>query len=237
MKIKGKVFETEQITCSIGASNSKIVSKIATDFNKPDGLTIIEPERVVEFLSPLSVGKIPGIGKKTQKVLEEKFGIKTISDLSRADLQALRDRFGRSALWMKLVAEGREYSSVTEGWEPVSISSETTFETDELEFQKIVDTLREIAIDVVNRANEDGYFFSNVGIKIRFTGFDTHTRSKELPTSTNSLQTVVVECEKMLAEFRGSKKGVRLIGVKLSSLKHMDKGEQSTLLDFGASNI
>ncbi len=235
--IKKSIFKREQITCSIGVSNSKILAKIATDFRKPDRLTIVEPARVREFLSPLLVGKIPGIGKVSQKILEEKYDVKTIADLSAVDLEDLKESFGRSATWFKLVAEGREFSEVVENWEPKSLSGETTFEEDETDYSKIREAMHVVATDVYTRATNRGYYFSNVGIKIRFTGFETHTRSKSLPMPTDSMQTLVYECDRMLEEFsKTNQKGIRLIGVRISSLRRM-KQEQATLLDFGATNI
>ena len=235
--IKKSVLDKEKISCSIGASNSKIVAKIATDLRKPDGLIIVEPHEVVDFLAPLPVGKVPGIGRVSQRILQEKFNAKTISELGKIPIDSLRDVFGRSALWFKQIVEGREFSEVVDGWEPKSISGESTFDEDELDYSKIRETMHGIALDVVTRATEEGYYFSNVGIKIRFTGFETHTRSKTLPVATESLQTVISECDKLLEEFSRMKKGVRLIGVRISALKMVEKDEQASLLDFGASNI
>jgi DNA polymerase IV (DinB-like DNA polymerase) len=232
MAIKKKIKDQENITCSIGVSNSKVVSKIATDMNKPDGLTIIEPENVRDFLAPLPVERIPGVGKVTQKILTESFGIKTISELSKSPIEPLIDKFGRTAIWLREIAQGNDNSEVITNWEPVSESSETTFEEDEENYSRVADVMREVASEVHRRVVNDGYLFRNIGIKIRFSGFETHTRSRTLLVPTDSLEVVHRETEKLLSEFQSSGRGVRLIGVRLSSLEPKRSEGQSTLLEW-----
>lgn len=230
--IKKAVIEKERITCSIGVANSKIVAKIATDMNKPDGLTIVFPEDVQEFLAPLPVGKIPGVGRVTERVLQSEFKVYKISDLRSVELEALSARFGqKSALWLNRVASGIDESEVVEHWDPVSLSGETTFEEDEGDYQRIRKVMFDVAIEVHGRAERDHYMFKNVGIKVRFTGFETHTRSRSLSAATESLEVLKRECDKLLSEFASSGKKVRLIGVRVSGLVKIEK-EQLTLLEW-----
>ena len=232
--IKKKIRETENITCSIGVSNSKIISKIATDMKKPDGLTIVEPEKVKEFLGPLPVEKIPGIGKVTHKILLDSFGIKTISDLANSPIEPLKEKFGRSAIWFHDIAEGKDDSKVNDNWEPRSESGETTFDENIQSYETVAKVMREIAVDVHKRVIQDGYLFRNVGIKIRFTGFETHTRSRTLVAPTDSLEIVLRESERLLSEFQSSGKSVRLIGVRLSSFEFKKSQGQSSLLEWSS---
>ena len=232
--IKKAISENIGITCSIGVAPSKIIAKIATDMQKPDGLTIVHPDEILEFLSPLPVAKIPGVGKVTQKILLEKFKVDKISDLRKVPPDELRDSFGRSSLWLSNVANGIDESEVIESWDPVSISSETTFGEDEGDYAKVQDIMNEVAKDVHNRVKSDGYLFRNIGIKIRFTGFETHTRSKSLTAYSDSLEALVRECDKLLSEFNDSEKKVRLIGVRVSSLKKIEES-QKTLFDWNAN--
>lgn len=233
-EIKKSVFENQGISCSVGVANSKIVAKIATDMNKPDGLTIVKPEKVTAFLSPLSVSKIPGVGKVTQKILSDRFHVETIADLRNTPLEDLKDAFGRSGLWLYNVSNGIDASEVVESWDPVSISSETTFQEDEGDFAKVKQVMDEVARDVHRRVASERYLFRNVGIKIRFTGFETHTRSKSLAAHSDSLDVLFRECERMLSEFYDSERKVRLIGVRVSSLKKLEE-DQRTLLDWETS--
>ncbi len=230
-EIKKSVFDNQGITCSVGVANSKLVAKIATDMNKPDGFTIVKPEEVLSFLGPLSVSKIPGVGKVTQRTLSERFHIETIAELRKIPIDDLRDAFGRSGLWLSNVANGMDESEVVESWDPVSISSETTFQEDEGDYAKVRQVMEEVARDVFSRVESERYLFRNVGIKIRFTGFETHTRSKSLRAHSVSLEVLLHECEKMLSEFYESEKYVRLIGVRVSSLKKRED-DQKTLMDW-----
>ncbi len=234
-QIKKSISENQAITCSVGVANTKIVAKIATDMNKPDGLTIVRPSEVVRFLAPLAVSKIPGVGKVTHKILSEKFHIETIDDLRKVPMDNLRDAFGRSALWLSNVAKGIDESEVVESWDPVSISSETTFMEDEGDYTKVKQVMDDVAEDVFSRLQTDHYLFRNVGIKIRFTGFETHTRSKSLSAHSVSLEILLRECEKMLSEFYDSERKVRLIGVRVSSLKKKED-DQMTLMDWEAAD-
>jgi len=230
-EIKKSVSENQGITCSIGVANSKIIAKIATDMNKPDGLTIVKQEEVLSFLSPLPVSKVPGVGKVTQKILSERFKVEKISDLRKLPLDELKEAFGRSALWLLNVSNGIDEKDVVESWDPVSISGETTFMEDEGDYSKVKDVMDEVAKDVFSRIESDHYLFRNVGIKIRFTGFETHTRSKSLSAHSASFEVLIRECEKMLSEFYESERKVRLIGVRVSSLKKVEE-DQKTLTEF-----
>ncbi|MHB1908192.1 MAG: DNA polymerase IV [Nitrososphaerales archaeon] len=231
-EIKKQIKEKEKITCSIGVSNSKLVSKIASDINKPDGLTVVETSQVKDFLAPLEVGRIPGIGKVTQKILSDSFGIKTIADLANTPLEKLEEKFGRSALWFHRVALGEDESEVVTGYEPVSQSGETTFQEDLADYKEISRAMIDVAKDVHKRVIDDGYTFKNVGIKIRFSEFETHTRSKMLNLPSESLETVLSTSEKLLSEFSSSNRKVRLIGVRLSNLEKKDPNSQKSLMDW-----
>jgi DNA polymerase IV (DinB-like DNA polymerase) len=229
--IRKAVSEKENITCSIGVAESKIVAKIATDMNKPNGLTIVRPSEVLEFLAPLEVSRIPGVGTVSQKILLDKFQVKTISDLRKVPVEDLKTGFGKNAVWLMNVANGIDESSVVERWSTTSLSGETTFQEDEGDYSKIRDAMNNVASEVHGRAVKYGYLFRNVGIKIRFSGFETHTRSKSLMVYADSLEILNRETEKLLSEFYGSGRKVRLIGVRVSNLLKRDEA-QLTLLDW-----
>ena len=226
--IRKAVKDAENITCSIGAAETKIVAKIATDMHKPDGLTIVAPKETLEFLSPLDVSRIPGVGKVTQRILSEGFGVKTIAELRGVDAVKLRDRLGWNSTWLLNAASGVDESEVVESWDTISVSGETTFLDDEADYTKVREVMFEVAEDVHKRMMAEGYLYKNIGIKIRFTGFETHTRSRSLGAYSNSLELLKRESEKLLSEFYESEKKVRLVGVKVSSLQKMEVG-QTTL--------
>lgn len=229
--IKKTITEKENITCSIGVSDSKIIAKIATDVNKPNGLTIVQPSKVLDFLCPLEVSRIPGVGSVTQKILMDKFKVKTIAELRNVSIEDLKPSFGRNAVWLTNVANGVDESPVVERWSPVSLSGETTFFEDEGDYSKVRDAMRQVANEVYGRVIKDGYLFRSVGIKIRFSGYVTHTRSKSLTAYSDSLEILNRETERLLSEFYDSQKKVRLIGVRVSNLLKKDE-EQLTLMDW-----
>lgn len=229
--IKKSISEKEKITCSIGVADSKIVAKIAADVQKPNGLTIVTPEKTLDFLGTLEVSKIPGVGHVSQKLLLDKLQVKTIADLRNVSMEDLKGRFGKSSMWLYNVARGIDTSPVVERSEPVSISGETTFFEDLSDYSKVRAVMQDVADDVHGRTLLDGFVFKAVGIKIRFSGFETHTRSKTLNSYTNSKEILNRETEKLLSEFYNSGKKVRLIGLRVSTLQKDDNG-QKTLLEF-----
>lgn len=229
--IKKSISEKEKITCSIGVADSKTVAKIATDMQKPDGLTIVPPDNVLDFLDPLEVSKIPGVGHVTEKLLLDKFRVKTVANLRDIRIEDMKALFGKNAMWLYNVARGVDPSPVVERWDPLSISGETTFFEDVSDYTRVHKTMAEVAEDVHKRILFENYLFKSIGIKIRFSGFETHTRTKTLNSYTNSKETLTRECEKLLSEFFNSGKKVRLIGVRVSTLLRNDQA-QKTLLEF-----
>jgi len=115
LRLKDEIKRRERITCSVGVGPNKLIAKVASKFNKPNGLTVVRPEDVQEFLYPLDVSKIPGIGEKTTKILKL-MGITKVEELANCDVQILSEKFGKIGLWMKQVAYGLDFSEVKE-WE------------------------------------------------------------------------------------------------------------------------
>jgi DNA polymerase IV (archaeal DinB-like DNA polymerase) len=107
MRIKDEIKRQERITCSVGVSPNKIIAKVASKIKKPDGLTVVRPEDVRDFLFPLDVSKIPGIGEKTTEALKLR-GINKVEELANCDIQKLTERFGKMGLWLKQVANGQD---------------------------------------------------------------------------------------------------------------------------------
>jgi DNA polymerase IV (DinB-like DNA polymerase) len=123
VRMKEEIRSKEYLTCSIGIGPSRVVAKIASDMQKPDGLTIVRPEEVDTFLGPLPVRKLPGIGKKTEKELIER-GISTIGQLAGTDIQVLQSLFGMWGVYMHTLALGQDIGLPRPGLEPRSISGD-----------------------------------------------------------------------------------------------------------------
>jgi len=226
--IKKELLEKEGLTCSIGVGPNKAVAKIASDFKKPDGLTIVRPDEVEKFLAPLPVDALWGEGKKTAKVLDE-MGIKTVGDLAHTDPSMLASRFGKSGLWFYNASRGIDSSDVIEEREPKSFGRETTFEKDTVDWPMVFSVLSGLSEEVHSEVRDSKYTFRTVEIKMRFEDFETHTHSKTLKFRTDSFDILSNTARALLEPFLYSDKKIRLIGVRVSNLTRGEK--QKTLFD------
>jgi DNA polymerase IV (DinB-like DNA polymerase) len=220
-EIRGK----EQLTCSIGIGPSRIVAKIASDFRKPDGLTVVPPEEVPGFLAPLPVGKIPGIGKKTGAALA-RMGIETIGELMKADVQVLQSGFGRWGLMMHELAHGRDVREARGEGISRSVSREITFDEDTADPGVLLGALDEMAGDLHATLGREGLFFRTLTLKLRYTGFITRTWSRTLPRRTNTLQAIRETARGLLAAAPGGNT-IRLVGIRLSGLRERGPDQRS----------
>ena len=216
-QIKQEIKDKEGLTASIGAGPNKLVAKIASDFQKPDGLTIVREEEVEKFLEPLSVRKLLWVGRKTEAKLKE-LGVNTIGDLACCDPSALTSMFGVMGLQMHLMAKGIDRSEVEERVGVKSVSHETTFEEDTADSTAIFQALNALCEDVLEETANQHLLFKTVTVKIRYQGFETHTRSKTLPFLTNRLHDLQKTANELLFTNLDKNRKVRLIGVRVSSL-------------------
>jgi DNA polymerase IV (DinB-like DNA polymerase) len=226
-QIKQEIKEKEKLTCSIGVGPNKLVAKVASDFVKPDGLTVVREEEVEVFLAPLPVRKLLWVGRKTEAKLKA-LGVNTIGDLARYDPTALTSLFGVMGLQMHLMAKGVDRSEVEERVGVKSVSHETTFEEDTADAAVILRALDTLCVEVQKETVNQHLLFKTVTLKIRFEHFETHTKSKTLPFQTNRLVDLQKTAREQLSPYLRADRKVRLIGVRVSSLVSMEK--QKTLL-------
>jgi DNA polymerase IV (DinB-like DNA polymerase) len=222
-RMKSELKQVEQLTCSIGIAPNKSTAKIASDLQKPKGLTFVDPEYVKDFLAPLPVAKISGIGNKTEKKLGE-LGIKTIGELATYPPKELYRRFGKSGVWLWAIANAEERVEVRENPVMKSIGAEHTFESDTGNWSAIDRKLRDLTESVHKRLLEERKTFRTVTLKIRFKGFETYTRAKTLrfpTTDKNELEDII---RQLSNEFRRYPKQIRLVGVRLSGLDEARSG-------------
>jgi DNA polymerase IV (archaeal DinB-like DNA polymerase) len=225
-EIKKTIRTRLGLNCSIGVGPGKIVAKIASDFRKPDGLTVVEPEDLSGFLAPLPVRKIPGIGKKTEAELFE-IGIKTIGDLARYDSRSLIGHFGQVAVFLQDSARGIDDSRVEERDGMKSVSRERTFENDTSDTQAIFQTMDVLAHEVHQSLVEGQFRFRTVTVKVRYTGFITRTKARTLSHGTDDERVIRTCAQALLRETIDDRK-IRLLGLRLSSLEKRD-ARQTTL--------
>ena len=226
-KIKEGIWDREKLTCSVGVGPNKFTAKVASDFNKPNGLTVVL-EDVEEFLAPLSVRRIPGVGGKTEKALKE-VGIETIDQLAECNEQKLINRFGERGHRLHLLARGIDEDEVREIRERKSLGRELTFEEDQDDPDILYHTIDEMAERVHEVAVEKGYLFRTISIKIRFEDFETHTRARARTVDpvTSSLEAIKYVSKDLMKEFMGGGKRVRLLGIRLSKLEKVDERQRS----------
>ncbi len=228
--IKETIRRRHGLGCSIGIAQNKSAAKIASDRNKPDGLTIVPPGGIREFLAPLPVSVVPGIGRKTQEFLKER-GIETIGQLQQLQGRQLLSWFGKNGVWLWGVIQGEENTEVRQQEIPKSLSVERTFREDEKNFRNVRDEARDAAGELVRRVKSSGLVFRVGGIKIRFQGFETHTREKTLMSHTDNETALREVVDSLLDEFETRERPVRLVGVRVADLERTSS-EASSLDDW-----
>jgi DNA polymerase IV (DinB-like DNA polymerase) len=216
-KLMEEVLVRENLTCSIGVAPNKMLAKIGSDYNKPYGLTVIREEDAKEFLSPLKVRKIPGVGPKTEKRLKD-LKIETIGDLAAINPEQLTRLFGVWGSRLHECASGIDYSEVIEGYETKSIGREVTFEKDADDEKQILGILDELAEEIHKELIEKGFRFKTITIKIRYEHFDTYTRARSLSFPTNDLDILRNNARRLIESFLRGNKKIRLIGLRVSTL-------------------
>jgi DNA polymerase-4 len=218
--IKHAVREATGLTCSIGITPNKLLSKIVSEFDKPDGLTVLSADDVPIRIWPLPARKINGIGPKTAARLDA-LGIRTIGELAHAESAWLVEHFGKSlGAWMHEAANGRDERPIVTRGEPVTISRETTFErdlsasADRAELSAIfTDLCEELASDLRRK----GYAGRTIGVKVRYGNFKIVTRDRTISEPTHdasAIRRTAGECLKRVPLERR----IRLLGVRVSGL-------------------
>lgn len=216
-KLMEEVLEKERLTCSVGVGPNKLVAKIASDYRKPYGLTVVREEDVRGFLSPLKVRKLPGVGPKTEAKLKE-LKLETVSDLAALSQEALTRLFGVWGARLHEYANGIDPSEVVEEYETKSIGREVTFEQDTNDEGLILGVLDELAEDVHQEVIVNAFRFKTITVKVRYQHFDTHTRSKSLLFPTDDLDILRNSAKRLIAPYLRSKRKIRLIGLRVSTL-------------------
>jgi DNA polymerase-4 len=213
------------LTCSIGVAPNKLIAKMASEFNKPNGISIVHEQDVQTKIWPLPVRKINGIGPKSEVKLH-KLHLHTVGDIAAQSRDWLIDNFGQAyGAWMHDAAWGRDDRPVVTESEPVSMSRETTFDRD-LHAVRDRQELGEIFTDLCTRVAEDlqrkGYVGRTIGIKLRFDDFQTATRDFTLEAHTCDAATIRRAAGQCLKRVDLGRK-LRLLGVRVGKLAKADE--------------
>jgi DNA polymerase IV (DinB-like DNA polymerase) len=225
--VKHRIDREVGVAASVGVAPNMSTAKIASDHQKPDGLVVVEPGEVREFLAPLDVGEIHGVGPVTARELRE-MGIETADDLAAADRGDLEARFGERGAEMHRRARGEDRREVTPAGRPKSLSRESAFTeaTDDREQKR--DRIRTLAEAVADRASRKGAMYRTIGIKAVTPPYDVNTRAKSLPGPVDDPELVEEVALELSEEFDGT--AVRKVGVRVSNLSFA-AGEQASLGD------
>lgn len=216
--IKHEICEKVKLTCSIGVAPNKLVAKIASDFKKPDGITAVAEDAVETFLAPLSVRKLLGVGKQTERKLNE-MGIQTIRDLGAFDVSKLIERFGVMGKRFHQFAHGIYDSEVGKPRGMIkSMGHERTFNTDTEDHDTILKRLDALCQRIHKRIVQHQILFRTVTVKIRDENFQTHTHRKSWRTYTNRLDELLKAVRSLAKKQLHRKAKIRLVGVRVSNL-------------------
>ena len=234
-KIKQQVVETTGLTISAGVAPSKFIAKVASDMDKPDGLTVVETDKVRQFLDPLPIKKMWGAGKVTQKALA-RIGIHTFKDLRLASVELLVKKLGKQGSHMHRLALGIDERDVVPFHDIKSIGHEDTYSKDILDLEPAKRELLSLANRVARRMRRKGLEGKTISLKVKYSDFKLITRSVTLHHYTSDSSEIYSNVCRLLEKTAVGKRPVRLLGISLSNLSDTDSGRQLSLFNQGESN-
>ena len=216
-EIQREIREKESLSCSIGVGPNKLVAKIASDHKKPGGITIVIPSRVQEFLDPKEVRVLRGVGPKTQEHLHG-LGYHTVAELRSAPEGELARAFGKFGSFLYREARGEDDRPVDPTWETKSIGRENTFPEDVSDPAVVRETLLECVREVHRELAAEGLWCHTLTVKIRFEGYETHSRQTTLKQSSGRLDQFERGAQALVEPFLKKGRKVRLVGFSVSRL-------------------
>jgi DNA polymerase-4 len=223
--IQKAIFDQTGLTCSVGVAPNKLLAKMASEFNKPKGISIVHEADLADMIWPLACRKINGIGPKADEKLKG-LGIETIGQLAEKDMGWLTSHFGpRTSAWLHDAAHGRDERPVVTESEPVSMSRETTFERDlhaVHDRAELGAIFTRLCAQVADDLQRKGYVGRTIGIKLRFADFKSLTRDLTLPTPTADAQAIRRAAGQCLKRAPLARR-FRLLGVRVGALQRLEK--------------
>lgn len=214
-EIRRRVREERRLTVSVGVAPNRLVAKIASDFHKPDGLTVVPPDRVLDFLAPLPVRRLHGVGPATERALAE-MGITTVAELRERSLETLVARFGRWGGDLYRHARGEDDRAVETGRSRKSLGQERTFQRDLVGLEAMDAELERLAGMVVAALDKRGLAPRTVTVKVRYADFTTVTRSRTLLQPVVAVAEMAALARELLRQSSAATRPVRLLGVTTS---------------------
>ena len=228
--IRDQIRQELNLTASAGVAPNKFLAKIASDWRKPDGLFVIQPEEIETFLPPLPVGRLPGVGKVTGERLAS-LGVQTVGDLHRLDKSALEEHFGRYGLRLHDLARGVDPSEVVPDRPTKSISAEDTFEHD-VPLSETEPMIRRLAEKLWAASRKESRLARTVVLKLKTSDFNILTRSHtpySPPSSCEELTNIALALRERVN--LGPQQCFRLVGVGLSNFRDLEPSTQPPLFE------
>ncbi len=223
--IRLRVQEERNLTVSVGVGPNRLIAKIASDFDKPDGLTVVKPRRVQAFLDPLPVRRLHGVGPATEKALQE-LGVKTIADLRSLEQNTLQRRFGRHGRGLYNFSRGIDERPVRTDRERKSLGSERTYAQDIRNLEEMDAQLEDLAQRVATGLQRREITARTITVKVRYPDFTTLTRSRSLERPTASAELIATLAMELLRSTDAGARNVRLLGVTGSGLSTGNDGPE-----------
>jgi len=217
-QIKREIRRELRLTASVGIAGNKYVAKLASDLRKPDGLVVIRPGEAGGFLAPLPVGRLWGVGPKTEKRLQA-LGLRTIGDIARTPVARLSALLGAWGDALHELARGIDDRPVETYREPKSVSSETTFAEDLYEVTEMRRVVGDLSREVARRLRDAGARARTIAVKLRLADFRTITRQSSLAEAADRVEAIRRVACRLLDEVDRGGQGVRLLGVRGSGLE------------------
>lgn len=227
-EIRERIKNDLGLTASGGVGPNKFIAKIASDLNKPDGQVVVTPDGIKEFLQPLPVNKIHGVGSVTEGRLN-KMGIHTIGQLARISAGVLEAEFGKMGNILYDLARGEDLRPVNPNREHKSMGQETTFERDLLDAKEVGEHLRRLAGEVEGRLKGYSFKARTVTLKVKYHDFTLITRSRTLPYFIDDRENIYYEVLALARKTDIGRRPVRLVGVSVSNLSENPLYEQLAL--------
>ena len=228
--IRARVSDEQGITCSVGVASTMFVAKLATNFAKPDGLHVVPADKVIEFLHPLPIGALWGVGEKTAEQLS-RLGLVNVSDIANTPVKTLARVVGQAAAeHLYELSWGRDPRIVTPNQAEKSIGAERTFESDIDDPEEILAQILDLSNKVAKRLRAANYFSRTITIKVRFADFTSVTRSKSLPSSTDLATDIYATSKSLFEAMHLQRARIRLVGVRATGL--VPTSESSVQLEF-----
>ena len=221
-EIRARIFKETQLTASAGVAHNKFLAKVASDYNKPNGITVITPSRAEAFLEGLDIKKFFGVGKATQRKMHA-LGIKTGADLKQWSEIDLVKAFGKSGRYYYKIVRGTDTREVKPHRTRKSYGKERTFSEDVGDLEWVNSFLEELAKQISDGMRKIPTAGKTITLKVRYKNFDTITRSQSLAHYTNKADEITAVAKQLLEQTEAGNREIRLLGISLSNLNLIEK--------------